>query len=175
MLEEESLVTEQARVQVCCQINGRDVHPFATIDTVGRSQSLNGKQTRTTRDGLELVVPVAVTSIIREHALEGLVSLKRKGVGDADIFGWNGGAVCEVLENIENTAAKGPFLALEELLLDSHSFAGVRVLEWRHTRQHWFLEEVPAGGADEAGHGNDVIRFDSIAKELEGDRRLETL
>ena len=120
-------------------------------------------------------VPVFITSLIREHALVRLVSLKHKGVGCVYISGWNGCAVLEVLEDINNTAAEYPFLALKELLLDSLSIASVRRLEWRHTRQHWFLEEVPAGGAREAGHGNDVIRFDSIAKELEGDRRLETL
>lgn len=79
-----------------------------------------------------------------------------------------------MLEDWKNTTTEGPYLAFEKLLLNGQSFAGV-CFERLHTRQHRFLEEVPVVGAMEAGHGNDIGRILTIAKKLEGDRRLETL
>ena len=118
MLEKESLITELARVEVCHQLNGRNRYPFATFDTRGRSQGLHSKQLCTSLDGLELVVPGTCSPIVEEHAPVGLVCLKSKLIGDVDTTFVNCGAVLKVLEHWENTAAEGPLLAFEELLLN---------------------------------------------------------
>ena len=85
MLEEESLITELARVEVGNQLNGRDRYPFATFSTRRRSQGIHGKQLSTSLDGFELVIPGACSPILEHHALVRLVCLKRKLIGDRDI------------------------------------------------------------------------------------------